>query len=109
MQKPSLSVFPRHGSSEAAGLESSEATGRRTPGRKAVSAERVEHELDRAAGALQPRTVSVRLATIVPLLLDAVEHNRTWLSDFADDTVRLDADLYEVLLAYQELRQGAAA
>ena len=112
MQKPSLSVFPRHGSLESAGAESSpSASGRRSPERPAlrISPERVAHELDRAAGALQPRTVAVRLATIIPLLLDAVEHNRTWLSDFADDTVRLDADLYEVLLAYQELRQGAAA
>lgn len=54
------------------------------------------------------KTVSVSLAAIVPLLIDAVENDRAWLRDFGDDPVRIDADLYEVLLAYQQLRGRAA-
>ena len=51
----------------------------------------------------------VALSAIVPLLVDAVENDRAWLKDFADEPVRIDADLYEVLLAYQQLRQRPAA
>ncbi len=117
MQKPRLSVFPSHELAHAASSGTPSSPMGATSGPRAVnlkispetSAKRVNHELDRAAGTLEPRSVTVRLATIVPLLLDAVEHNRTWLSDFSDDTVRLDADLFEVLLAYQELREEAAA
>jgi hypothetical protein len=69
--------------------------------------ELIQDDLDRVTGVLPPRTVSVRLATLVPLLLDAVEHRRAWLSDFSDEVIRLDADLYGVLLAYQEFREAA--
>ena len=53
-------------------------------------------------------TDAVPLGKIVPLLMDAVENDRAWLNDFSDDTVRIDADLYEVLLAYQQLQSRAA-
>ncbi len=111
MPKPRLSVFT---GADVTGAEiaqdgSPHRTSRRKSGSGDTSPARVEHELDRVSGTLSPRTVSVRLATIVPLLLDAVEHNRSWLSDFSDDTVRLDVDLYDVLLAYQELRDEAVA
>ncbi|MEM1067852.1 MAG: hypothetical protein AAGG48_13835 [Planctomycetota bacterium] len=84
MSQPSLRVFP-----------------------PSVSTDRKERELDRLSGTAEPRTVSIALGKIVPLLIDAASNDRAWLSDFADDTVRIDADLYEVLLAYQRL-QGAA-
>jgi hypothetical protein len=129
MQKPQLRVFPSQDSlhSDFAGSGSHPDSGsanadvqagqfslkkggsRIGQGSKKPSSERVQHELDQVSGTLEPRSVVVRLATIVPLLLDAVEHNRGWLGDFSDDTVRLDADLFEVLLAYQELREEAAA
>lgn len=113
MQKPRLSVFPR----QSAHVHDAYAEDLGNPAEgashfkqaKAASPERIQHDIDRVSGTLEPRCVTVRLATIVPLLLDAVEQNRAWLSDFADDTVRLDADLFEVLLAYQELRTEAAA
>ncbi|WP_339946263.1 MULTISPECIES: hypothetical protein [Novipirellula] len=73
------------------------------------SEERKERELDRISGVAAPKTVDVSLKQIVPLLIDAEKSNRTWLSDFADDTVRIDADLYDVLLAYQQYRQSEAA
>jgi hypothetical protein len=43
------------------------------------------------------------------LLMDAAEKNRLWLNDFADETVQIDADLYEVLLAYERMRRRDAA
>ena len=57
----------------------------------------------------KPRRVEVSLADIAPVLADAINHQRGWLSDFSDDTVTIDADLYEVLLAYQQMRRLNAA
>jgi len=74
-----------------------------------VSSERKERELERLSGTAEPKMVSIALGKIVPLLIDAASNDRAWLSDFADDTVRIDADLYEVLLAYQGLQSHRAA
>ena len=79
------------------------------PSLKVVRPERRERELDRIAGAAEPKTVSVPLGKIVPLLMDAANNDRAWLSDFAEDTVRIDADLYDVLLAYQQQMSTRAA
>ena len=67
-----------------------------------------EQELDRISGAADAKTVAVPLGKIVPLLLDAAKHDRAWLNDFAEDLVKIDADLYEVLLAYQSMQRRAA-
>jgi len=84
-------------------------TGRQAnPARQANQA-RQERELDRIAGVSAAKTVSVSLKQIVPLLIDATESNRSWLEDFAEDQVRIDTDLYEVLLAYQHMRRRDAA
>jgi len=64
---------------------------------------------DVIAGSVGPRRVEVSLAEIAPVLADAINHRRGWLSDFSDDTVSIDADLYEVLLAYQQMRRINAA
>lgn len=69
----------------------------------------VEHQLDQIAGVVPPKRVEVSLAEIAPVLADAIAHQRGWLSDFANDTVSIDADLYEVLLAYQQMRRLNAA
>ena len=53
--------------------------------------------------------VSVSVAELVPLLVDAFQSDRTWLRDFGGDSVRVSSDLYEVLLAYQQLRRCEAA
>lgn len=54
--------------------------------------------------------IAVSLADMVPLLLDAVRQDRVWLEDFADDTVHIPHDLYEVLVAYRcMIEQDAAA
>ena len=56
----------------------------------------------------QRETVTVPLMEIMPLLADAVQSQRTWLRDFADDEVTISMDLYEVLLAYQHYRRPSA-
>ncbi len=53
-------------------------------------------------------TVTVPLADVLPLLADAVQSQRTWLGDFADDEITISMDLYEVLLAYQHYRRPSA-
>ncbi|HEX4132902.1 MAG TPA: hypothetical protein VHZ24_22910 [Pirellulales bacterium] len=55
-----------------------------------------------------PRTISVRLGEVLPLLADAVNSNRTWLRDFKNDEVTISTDLYEVILAYQHCRRPVA-
>ncbi len=71
--------------------------------------DRQQRELDRMSGTADAKTVSVSVRSLVPLLMDAAERDRTWLRDFADDSVRIDVDLYDVLLAYQKLSQSKAA
>jgi hypothetical protein len=67
-----------------------------------------ERELDLIAGTAQPKTVTVSTGKLVRLLIDAAQQERAWLNDFADDPVRIDADFYDVLLAYQQMQQRAA-
>ena len=52
--------------------------------------------------------VTVPLSEALPLLADAYNAQRTWLSDFEDDEITVSADLYEVLLAYQFFRRPSA-
>jgi len=59
-------------------------------------------------GKAPPRTVSVPLGEILPLLADAVRSDRTWLRDFEQDEVTISTDLYEVILAYQYYRRPSA-
>jgi len=54
-------------------------------------------------------SVTVSLAEVVPLLLHASQNDRGWLNDFADDVVQVSEDLYEVLVAYQDLFMSRAA
>jgi hypothetical protein len=69
----------------------------------------IERQLDQIAGVVPAKRVEVSLGEIAPVLADAITHQRGWLNDFADDTVSIDADLYEVLLAYQKMRRLNAA
>jgi len=56
----------------------------------------------------QRETATVPLMEIMPLLADAIQSQRTWLRDFADDEVTISMDLYEVVLAYQHYRRPSA-
>jgi hypothetical protein len=61
-------------------------------------------ELDQIAGTGPKKNCSMPLKMLVPLLITAQRQNSSWLQDFADDVVEIDADLHEVLLAYQKLQ-----
>ncbi len=66
-------------------------------------------EMDRMTGVAASKRVNVALVDIAPVIADAVASGRGWLTDFADETIQIDADLYEVLLAYQQMRRLDAA
>lgn len=74
-----------------------------------VASNRRERELDRLTGTADARTVAVPLGKVVPLLLDAAENDRSWLNDFSEDMIRIDADLYEVIMAYSRMQKSSAA
>lgn len=61
-----------------------------------------------ADGDIDTDTVTVPLGHILPLMLEAVRSERTWLEDFEGDEVTLSSDLYEVILAYQHCRRPSA-
>ena len=75
----------------------------------AMSEAELDRELQRLAGDAAPETVAITLGQMVPLLMDAANKNRVWLTDFSDEVIRIDADLYEVLLAYGRMRSREAA
>lgn len=62
---------------------------------------------DTQATTMAPKQKKVRLAEILTVLAEATRNDRTWLSDFADDEVRISSDLYEVLTTYRRLRPSA--
>lgn len=51
--------------------------------------------------------VTIKLEELTRILADAIIWDRTWIQDFADDDVRISADLFEVLSAYAHLRPSA--
>lgn len=55
----------------------------------------------------RPKMKRVRLKQIVRVLFDAAKSDRTWLSDFAEDEIKISADLYETLTMYRRLRPSA--
>jgi hypothetical protein len=71
--------------------------------------DRRERELDRISGTAEARTMSVAFGAFVNFLSHAIRDDAAWLDDFADDTVQIDADLHDVLMTYQQLRQRKAA
>jgi hypothetical protein len=62
----------------------------------------------RTASKVSNPTVTVNVGEVLPLLADAFNSQRTWLSDFENDEITISSDLYEVLLAYQYYRHPAA-
>ena len=51
--------------------------------------------------------VRVAAHDALPLLIHAALTDRAWLDDFADETLDISHDLYEVLLGYQRLQSDA--
>ncbi len=51
--------------------------------------------------------VSMKLGEFTKILADAIIWDRTWVSDFADEEIRVSADLYEILSLYAQMRPSA--
>ena len=51
--------------------------------------------------------ITVTLREISGILAEAVNTQKTWIQDFADDPIQIPSDLYDVLVAYRRLRKGA--
>lgn len=51
--------------------------------------------------------VSMKLGELTKILADAIIWDRTWIADFADDDIRISADLFDVLSSYSQMRPSA--
>ena len=51
--------------------------------------------------------VQVKLGEILPALTDALLSQRAWVHDFEDDKIEVSKDLFEVIQAYQRMRNAA--
>ena len=51
--------------------------------------------------------IPLRLAELFPLLAEAYRGDYLWLEDFADDTVMITRDLYEIVHAFSQCRPSA--
>jgi len=67
-----------------------------------------DQQISDVAVADEKQTVTVPASEVLSTLADAIQHNRAWLSDFADDEMTISTDLYEVLLAYQHYHRPTA-
>ena len=56
---------------------------------------------------LNTNQVAMELGEFTQILSDAIIWDRTWLQDLNDEEVRISSDLYEVLMAYSQLRPSA--
>jgi hypothetical protein len=54
------------------------------------------------------RMVTIPLADVLPLLIDAVQSERMWVHDFDDDEMTISSDLYDVLMAYRRALRPSA-
>lgn len=54
-----------------------------------------------------PPKVSMELQEFTRILSDAIIWDRTWLQDLGDENIQISADLYEILVAYSQMRPSA--
>lgn len=54
-----------------------------------------------------PEMISVALGEILDPLSEALRTNRTFLSDFSADEIRISADLFDALTTFQRMRASA--
>lgn len=70
---------------------------------------RVVHPTNRGCGEFetfpQSESVPISAGETFALLLHAARTNRAWLRDFADETIEVSRDMYEILLAYKRVAQ----
>ena len=62
---------------------------------------------ERQISAVEPDCVTVSVADVLPLMVEAALTNRAWIEDFADESLQIPQDMYEVLLAYHRYRAAA--
>lgn len=61
-----------------------------------------------ADGPSGPNKVTVPVGDVFPLLAEAIDKQRAWLADFAEDEITISTDLYEVILAFEHYRRPSA-
>jgi len=61
------------------------------------------------AGSSIEKMVPIGVRDLASLLVDAFQSDRTWLRDFESEQIFVSTDLYEILLAYQQVRRCDAA
>lgn len=49
----------------------------------------------------------IRLEQLLRILEDGLKWQRSWLQDFADDEIRISADLHDIISAYSDMRPSA--
>lgn len=52
--------------------------------------------------------VTVPVGEVFAALGDAIQNNRIWLKDFAEDEITIPTELYEVILAYEHYHRPSA-
>ena len=55
----------------------------------------------------QETHITVKLGEILPALTDALLTQRAWVQDFEDDRIEVSTDLFEVIQAYERMRNAA--
>ena len=55
----------------------------------------------------QETHIIVKLGEILPALTDALLTQRAWVQDFEDDQIEVSTDLFEVIQAYERMRNVA--
>ena len=64
-------------------------------------------EDERVGTELKQTEVSIELQELTQILSDAIIWDRSWVKDLGDEEVKISTDLYEVLMAYSQLRPSA--
>ena len=55
----------------------------------------------------QETNITVKLGDILPALTDALLSHRAWVQDFEEDRIEVSKDLFEVIQAYERMRNAA--
>lgn len=66
-----------------------------------------ETRLQPATQAMPVSHETISLGEIRRILTEAAQHNRTWLSDFEEESVLVSPDLHDVMTSYWNLRKSA--
>lgn len=62
---------------------------------------------DESVQSQEPPTVTLKLGEVLEPLVEACHSQRAFIEDFAQDEIRIPADLYEALMASISVRKSA--